>query len=291
MATQLLASFVLHHASLAQEFVHANGLGILCGEKDSLSDYVHRAHICVDMLLILSQLSRMSKEYYPAIHKLGIYRELAALLRCPDANIRAKTANVVGNMSRHSDFFYAKLRETGILANLIPLCGDTDATTRKFASFAVGNSAFHSNILYPQLKGAVAPLRDLLLLDGKNDEKCRANAAGALGNLVRNSSELCEEIVRCGVLGALFDLTGYNRDEGTISLQRAEADSSVKIALFSLGNLAVHPTCKQALAELDVERFAQCVARARRAGQPENLLHRYAQRLLQKFESHAPGVP
>eukprot|EP00392_Amoebophrya_sp_AT5.2_P000371 g371.t1 len=185
MATQLLASFVLHHASLAQEFVHANGLGILCGEKDSLSDYVHRAHICVDMLLILSQLSRMSKEYYPAIHKLGIYRELAALLRCPDANIRAKTANVVGNMSRHSDFFYAKLRETGILANLIPLCGDTDATTRKFASFAVGNSAFHSNILYPQLKGAVAPLRDLLLLDGKNDEKCRANAAGALGNLVK----------------------------------------------------------------------------------------------------------
>eukprot|EP00392_Amoebophrya_sp_AT5.2_P016879 g17187.t1 len=287
MATMLLGSFVLRHPSLAQEFVHANGLGILCGEKASLSDYVHRgrAHICVNMLVILSHLSRMSKEYYPAIHKLGIYRELAALLRCPDANIRAKTAHVVGNMCRHSDFFYAKLRETGILANLIPLCGDTDATTRQFASFAVGNSAFHSNMLYPQLKGAVAPLRDLLLLDGKNNEKCRAIAAGALGNLVRHSSELCEEIVRCGVLGALFDLTGYNRDEGTISLQRAEADSSVT-ALFSLGNMAVHPTCKQALTELDVERFAQCVARARRCAQPENLLHRQAQRLLQKFGMH-----
>lgn len=33
-----------------------------------------------------------------------------------------------------------------------------------------------------------------LLADG--EEKTRANAAGALGNLVRNSSQLCGEIIK-----------------------------------------------------------------------------------------------
>jgi hypothetical protein len=38
---------------------------------------------------------------------------------------------------------------------------------------------------------AVAPLAELLSDD---EEKTRANAAGALGNLVRNSGQLCGEV-------------------------------------------------------------------------------------------------
>ncbi|CAD7937135.1 unnamed protein product [Amoebophrya sp. A120] len=312
MATQLLSTVVLHHPSLAQEFVQHNGLAILCTEKKCLvPEFAQKQpHVVVDVLLILSQLSRLSKEFYPALHRLNMYTEICHLLQCNDANIRAKTANVVGNMSRHSDFFYAHLSRTGVLAKLVPLCRDPDPTTRKFASFAVGNSAFHSNYLYRELLPSVALLRDLLQLS--NDEKTRANAAGALGNLVRNSSELCEEIVTQGVLEALLELIGCPRNENFNStsslststssstvLARAESDSSVKIALFSLGNLAVHPLCKQRLRELQTEQFAQGLLRTKGAVAAnestntstassttgENLLHRYAQRLLQKLSS------
>jgi hypothetical protein len=44
----------------------------------------------------------------------------------------------------------------------------------------------------------VGPLVALL---GDEEEKTRANAAGALGNLVRNSGALCGELVKVGALG------------------------------------------------------------------------------------------
>lgn len=37
-------------------------------------------------------------------------------------------------------------------------------------------------------------------LAGQRQDKTRANAAGALGNLVRNSSTLCGELIRAGAL-------------------------------------------------------------------------------------------
>lgn len=63
---------------------------------------------------------------------------------------------------------------------------------RKFACFAIGNAAFHNASLYEALAPAVGPLVALLRDD---EEKTRANAAGALGNLVRNSGHLCGEII------------------------------------------------------------------------------------------------
>jgi hypothetical protein len=68
---------------------------------------------------------------------------------------------------------------------------------RKFACFAIGNAAFHNPSLYGALCPAVAPLVELLSDD---EEKTRANAAGALGNLVRNSGQLCGEIIQVRTL-------------------------------------------------------------------------------------------
>jgi fused-like protein len=68
---------------------------------------------------------------------------------------------------------------------------------RKFACFAIGNAAFHNPSLYDALRPAVAPLVELLSDD---EEKTRANAAGALGNLVRNSGQLCGEIIQVSLL-------------------------------------------------------------------------------------------
>ena len=51
--------------------------------------------------------------------------------------------------------------------------------------FALGNAAYHSDTLYEDLRDAI-PLLTQHLRKSK-DEKTRSNAAGALGNLVRNS--------------------------------------------------------------------------------------------------------
>jgi fused-like protein len=67
---------------------------------------------------------------------------------------------------------------------------------RKFACFAIGNAGFHNPTLYDALRPAVGPLVKLLADD---EEKTRANAAGALGNLVRNSGQLCAEIIKVRV--------------------------------------------------------------------------------------------
>ena len=63
----------------------------------------------------------------------------------------------------------------------------------------VARAGYHSAALYHALRGAVQPLTELLTDD---EYKTRANAAGALGNLVRNSGMLCTPIVQARALQA-----------------------------------------------------------------------------------------
>merc|ERR1719352_1364316 len=104
-------------------------------------------------------------------------------------------------MCRHSGYFYERIARHGVLNSLIARCRDQDRTTRKFACFAIGNAGFHNDSLYEPLRVSVAPLVALL---EDEEEKTRANAAGALGNLVRTSSLLCHELVVAGALEALL---------------------------------------------------------------------------------------
>jgi hypothetical protein len=103
------------------------------------------------------------------------------LLAHPDPGVRARTCNLVGNMCRYSGYFYAQLAAQGLLPPLIERCRDEDRSTRKFACFAIGNAGFHSAALYESLRPAV---RALVALLADPEDKTRANAAGALGNLV-----------------------------------------------------------------------------------------------------------
>ena len=75
---------------------------------------------------------------------------------------------------------------------MIELCNDKDGGIRKFACFAVGNASFHSKKLYPFIYPALPVLVKNL---HQSDEKARANAAGALGNMVRNSDDLVRFIL------------------------------------------------------------------------------------------------
>eukprot|EP00929_Paragymnodinium_shiwhaense_P007706 TRINITY_DN111616_c0_g1_i1.p1 TRINITY_DN111616_c0_g1~~TRINITY_DN111616_c0_g1_i1.p1 ORF type:complete len:1391 (+),score=295.62 TRINITY_DN111616_c0_g1_i1:196-4368(+) len=295
--TQFLSTLVLHHPALAHEFVQQDGPQMFT-ERRLLSAALVKAEmawrgaadIVVDALLIISQLARLSKDYYPLLLRLDVCPDVRDLLACGSANVRAKACNAVGNMARYSGAFYDAFRGSGLLANLVQCCSDEDSACRKFAAFAVGNAAFHSDMLYGDLSPSIPRLQRLL---ADEDEKTRANAAGAIGNLVRNSSQLCSAIIRDGALCGLVSLVSSRlplhspaRDAAARDAANMEsfmADSSVKIALFSLGNLAVHSECR---GELNSALRAGDLCHALIAvSSPEDVINQYAQRLLRKLSA------
>ena len=147
----------------------------------------------VNALLVASQLARTAAPgsgdgaaCEKALKRATLERYLPRLLRSEDAQTRAKACNLVGNLCRHSAAFYpalveARHGEESALACVIRCASDDDGATRKFACFALGNAAFHSSDLYGALEPGAPPLCACLAND--SDEKARANAAGALGNL------------------------------------------------------------------------------------------------------------
>jgi fused len=114
---------------------------------------------------------------------------------------------------------------------------------RKFACFAVGNAGFHSSKLYKYLRPCV-PLLIKLLKD--REEKTRANAAGALGNFVRNSNTLIPDLIGHGALFRLVEI---------ISAKNQTSLSAVRIALFSIGNLCAYPECRKVFEEQNVREI------------------------------------
>ena len=220
--------------------------------------------VVVDTLVAVSHLARSSADFYSAILEVGMTRELRALLWHTEGSVRAKVCNLLGNLCKHSDTFYTLLTESlepyqyngggdelwlarncdrlnrgndhTLLAHLIIHCKDPDSNTRKFACFAVGNAAFHSARLYTELEKAIPFL--VYVLENDLEHKTRANAAGALGNLVRNSDELCVALVNAGAPNALLSAA---LRQGTSNQQPQ------RISLFSLGNFCVYSSCRESL--------------------------------------------
>lgn len=91
--------------------------------------------------------------------------------------------------------------KSSLLDLLVQGCSDADANVRKFSCFAIGNAAFHSDELYSALAASIPSLRKAL---SDEDEKTRANAAGALGNLCRNNGSLSGILSRERVVEALM---------------------------------------------------------------------------------------
>ena len=58
-------------------------------------------------------------------------------------------------------------------------------------------AGFHNSSLYEALRVSIGPLVALLR---DEEDKTRANAAGALGNLVRNSGLLCQPLIEAHAL-------------------------------------------------------------------------------------------
>ena len=62
----------------------------------------------------------------------------------------------------------------------------------------IGNAAYHNDLLYEELRRSIPQLAKVLV--SAEEDKTKANAAGALSNLVRNSNKLCEDIVTKGAM-------------------------------------------------------------------------------------------
>ncbi|KAL8517821.1 hypothetical protein ACS0TY_009219 [Phlomoides rotata] len=154
--------------------------------------------VTMDFLMIISDLARMDKAFYKYIDAANILEDLRHFLTHEDPNVRSKTCSAIGNMCRHSSYFYNSLAKHHIISNLVDRCADPDKRTRKFACFAVGNAAYHNDSLYDELRRVIPQLKNVLIAE--EEDKTKANAAGALSNLVRNSNRLCEDIVSSGAM-------------------------------------------------------------------------------------------
>lgn len=229
-------------------------------------------------LQISSQLARHSEQHFRSLLQVFGAAKLAHILQSPHAVVKAKACNLVGNLCRHSDRYYATLAaalpekrgQYALIDVLINCCADRDANTRKFASFAVGNAAFHSAALYPQLASCLAPLL-AALADG--DEKTRANSAGAIGNLVRNSGLLSGRMAQLGVVEKLLEV--FIKDED-ITTQR--------IALFSLGTMAVYTETRSRLVHAVSPSVNEVLERCRDKFAGDEVITKYGARLKQKLK-------
>ncbi|GAB4826409.1 hypothetical protein Ancab_009274 [Ancistrocladus abbreviatus] len=202
--------------------------------------------VILDVLMIISDLARMDKVFYECIHKANILPLLKEFLTHDDPNVRAKACSAIGNMCRHSCYFYELLAAQNIITLLIDRCADSDKRTRKFACFAIGNAAYHNDLLYEELRRSIPQLANLLL--SPEEDKTKANAAGALSNLVRNSSRLCEDIVSKGAMQALLKVVSeYSMVALNPTRKDSISESPLKIVLFALAKMCAHSPCRQLL--------------------------------------------
>eukprot|EP01028_Stygiella_incarcerata_P011468 TRINITY_DN649_c0_g1_i7.p1 TRINITY_DN649_c0_g1~~TRINITY_DN649_c0_g1_i7.p1 ORF type:complete len:745 (+),score=150.32 TRINITY_DN649_c0_g1_i7:75-2309(+) len=244
MAFGIISRLVLFAPPFAHQFVKGGGLSSKI-IKTSLCE----KNLIMDGLLIVSQLARIGPQFYEELHAADLYHEIEGLLAHEEPSVKGKACNLVGNMCRHSAFFYPHFKQSGVLKNLMACLRDEDKTTQKFACFAVGNAAFHGDALYDTLQPCMG---DVVHLLGSDDEKTVANAAGALGNFVRNGSLLFEDLLR---LNSVEKLVGIAKQASSSS------SSPSKIALFSLGNFCQFGPARERLRKISFEETLQSIVR------------------------------
>lgn len=137
--------------------------------------------------------------------------------------------------------------------------------------FVVGNAAFHSRVLYPNLVSCLSALCQLLR---DSDEKTRANAAGAIGNLVRNSGELDKTLAAMKIPQLMMSLVVEDRD---ITTQR--------IALFSLGTMAVYAQCRDSIMTAASPSLVDIFHYLQEVHTKDDVMVKYASRLKQKLKA------
>uniref|UniRef100_A0A7S2SL55 non-specific serine/threonine protein kinase n=1 Tax=Mucochytrium quahogii TaxID=96639 RepID=A0A7S2SL55_9STRA len=252
------------------------------------------SELVINALLVLTQLARRADIYHNHLIDADFSFELRSLLNHPSSRVRSETCRLLGKLCKNSAVFYSilirdmpdthppkrgligstKLEEStpkkrhDLLFHLIARCEDNDPETRKLACFAIGNAAYHSDMLYPNLAPAV-PLLAVLL--GDKEKKTRANAAGAIGNLVRNSGLLCRDLVRSEAHDKLVHV-----------IQSDPGLQPRRMALFSLGNLIVYKTCREAILNMVEPSFEEWLKNVSKETE-DPMVKNYVTRVLSKL--------
>ncbi len=120
-----------------------------------------------------------------------------------------------------------------------------------------------------------------MLRDAMNDadEKTRANAAGAIGNLVRNGNELASIMVKERIIETLLSTILYDQD---IAPRR--------IALFSIGTMSIYAPCRECVLKAknpsvnDIVKLLRDNNGKDGTGAPDEILLKYLIRLKQKLK-------
>ncbi|KRX03291.1 Protein kinase-like domain [Pseudocohnilembus persalinus] len=275
IAISLLSKLILNNEGqndkqFAAQFIQNNGLLVI--KKFNLLADNNPNILILDTLNILSQLARISKDYYESIHLINIYQQIKLLIQHNDPAIRSKVCNFIGNICRHSPYFYDQLIRNDLIKDCINCCKDSDKNTRKFACFAVGNAGFHNQKLYEHLRPVVPLLVDLLK---DPEEKTRANAAGALGNFVRNSNILTGDLIRYGALHQMLEV---------VLNDKAQSQSPRRIALFSIGNFCVYTECRQVYEQLGIRKVIEQFINPKLTNDTQVI--KYANRIIQKLDQY-----
>ncbi|KAM5557891.1 serine/threonine-protein kinase TIO [Rosa sericea] len=265
---------MIGHRPLAVQLV---GKGLLDPTRmRRLLDRSSPKEVMLDVLMIVSDLARMDKGFYEYINRASLLEFFKGLLTHEDPSVRSKACSALGNMCRHSSYFYSSLAKNQIIGLLIDRCSDPDKRTRKFACFAIGNAAYHNDMLYEELRRSIPQLANLLL--SSEEDKTKANAAGALSNLIRNSNKLCEDIVSKGAMQSLLKLVA---ECSVLALNPSRKDSAhespLKIALFSLAKMCSHPPCRDFLRSSEL---FPVIGRLRQS--PESTIANYASAIINK---------
>ncbi|XP_062119818.1 serine/threonine-protein kinase TIO-like [Humulus lupulus] len=238
--------------------------------------------VTLDALMIISDLARMHKGFYEYIDRASVLEYLKEFLTHEDPNVRSKVCSALGNMCRNSSYFYDSFVRHQIISLLIDRCSDPDKRTRKFASFAIGNAAYHNDTLYEELRRSIPFLANLLL--SIEEDKTKANAAGALCNLVRHSNKLCEDIISKGAMQAVMKLVA-EYSASAVALRPVPGPGAVnespqKVALIALSKMCAHSPCRQFLRSSEL---LPVIGKLRQS--PEQEIAKYASDITAKFSN------
>ncbi|XP_014809699.1 PREDICTED: serine/threonine-protein kinase 36 isoform X4 [Calidris pugnax] len=198
--------------------------------------------LTTDLLSLLTHVARARPEHLPFLQKILSGSDVAdqpltRLLGHRQHLIRAKTCNLLGNLLRHGHSFPQVLqKQPGLLENLLGCLVDQEESVRKAASFAVGNAAYHESFPVGTLGRAVPRLTRLLR---DTQARTRCNAASALGNLGRRSTELGDLLIESRAPHVLLEVACWDPRE-----------SVREGALVALRALSQHPGIQQVLLSL-----------------------------------------
>jgi fused-like protein len=269
LAFTIVLRLVMSSQQAARAFVDAGGL-----QSDRVNKMLDPKRsptpLVADCINVLSQLSRLSKEYYEPIHNANLYEAWVGLLRHHEPGIRAKMCNMVGNLCKHSNYFYEHLMQRGVINEIVARCSDADPATQKFAAFAIGNAAFHSDQLYAALRPSIPAMVQLLT---STDEKTRQNAVGGVSNLVRNGGTLCKHLIADGALKAVLHVL----ETDTPALR--------KISLITIGSFCAYEECRSKLIGLGLVTTLAAVEGDLRKDQTDATVEKYLQRIRQRISS------